>query len=135
MFRVNGKIERLLLFDPLDAKWQWVALSLIPSSAVSRSGAATVLAGLDGPSVLASTSTIELFTFPLFFVTSASTPTPVSAFNAEGCKSGKLRATQLSNFARAFHRAFTSNAHQQERVSFKITVVPVGPTLLASRSA
>jgi hypothetical protein len=31
MFRVNGKIERLLLFDPLDPKWQWVALSLVPS--------------------------------------------------------------------------------------------------------
>src|ERR1700691_5150635 len=30
MFRVNGKVERLLLFDPLDAKWQWVALSLVP---------------------------------------------------------------------------------------------------------
>ncbi len=30
MFGVNGKIEGLLLFDPVDAKWQWVALSLLP---------------------------------------------------------------------------------------------------------
>src|SRR3984885_3780092 len=31
MFGVNGKIERLFLFDPLDSKRQWAALSLLPS--------------------------------------------------------------------------------------------------------
>jgi hypothetical protein len=31
MLRVNGKIERLLLFDPLDTKRQGVPLSLLPS--------------------------------------------------------------------------------------------------------
>src|SRR5580692_2482425 len=30
MFRVNGKIEGLLLFDPLDAKWQWATLGFLP---------------------------------------------------------------------------------------------------------
>jgi hypothetical protein len=38
MFRVNGKIERLLLFDPSDAKWQWIALSLLPSRSFNEWG-------------------------------------------------------------------------------------------------
>src|SRR5208283_2417127 len=36
MFRVNGKIERLLRFDPLDAKWQWAALSFLPCRTPGR---------------------------------------------------------------------------------------------------
>src|ERR1700691_6089194 len=38
MFRVNGKIEGLLLLDPVDAKWQWVALSLLPSCSFRERG-------------------------------------------------------------------------------------------------
>jgi hypothetical protein len=38
MFRVNGKIERLLLFDPLDPKRQWVALNLLPSQSFHERG-------------------------------------------------------------------------------------------------
>jgi len=44
------KLNACYLFDPLDAKWQWVALSLIPSRPFHER-AATVLAGLDGTTI------------------------------------------------------------------------------------
>jgi hypothetical protein len=62
---MNRKVERLLLFDLPDRKRQRITLSLLPSRRF-MSGAAPVLAASAGPSMLASTSTLELFIVPLF---------------------------------------------------------------------
>src|SRR6202042_3578360 len=36
MFRLNGKVERLFFFYPVNAEWQWLALSLLPSGSFHR---------------------------------------------------------------------------------------------------
>src|ERR1700691_5008317 len=95
------------------------------------SGAATELAASAGRSVLASTSTPELFTLPLFH------PLPTARLAGQ-CGSPTTPpncGNELSNLLAPFHRICTPMHTSKNAESFKITFVPVGPSLLASRSA
>jgi hypothetical protein len=74
------------------------------------SGAATVLAASAGRSMLASTSTLELFTLPLFHPLH-----PLAWLSMrQRYHSAKLRQ-RTEQFARAVPQDLHSNAHQKER--------------------
>src|ERR1700722_3691891 len=125
MFRVNGKIERLFLFDPLDAKWQWIALSLLPSRSFHewdrdgfvRPGGTTLV----GEHINARTVHNPSL--------SSTRPQCGSVTTPPNC------GNELSNLLAPFQKICTPMHTSRNAVSFKMTLVPVAPTLLASRSA
>src|SRR5271154_380071 len=132
MFRVNGKIERLLGFNPVDAKWQRASLSLLPCRTFHEWGRHGVC-GLGrtfrvGGQI--NTRTVHRaslsFTLAARFALDSQwgrAATPASCGN------------ELSNLLAPFHRICTPMHTSRNAESFRITFVPVGPSLLASRSA
>ncbi len=97
MFRVNGKIERLLLFDPIDAKWQWIALSFLPC----RTSRGQWTGGV-GPGVrIRGQVKVWLFHYVRFL-------------SMRPRKAGDLRQ-QTKQLARAVPKDLHTNAYQQKR--------------------
>src|SRR5580692_10855937 len=82
------------------------------------SGAGTALAALAGPSMLASASTLELFTVPLFHRLLPPLQPLVSFSMRQRYNSTKLRQ-RTEQFARAVPEYLHSNTHQQERGEFQ----------------
>ena len=98
-----------------------------------------MLAALAGPSVsfFARTSTLELFTIPLFihsnfiyfYFSRSLRPQCGTATAPASC------GNELSNLLAPFQNICTPMHTSRNAVSFKITFVPVAPILLARRSA
>src|SRR5580704_7757783 len=130
MFRVNGKIERLLRFDPADTKREWVALGLVPSRSFhhwSHHGAGSLGGAIQvGEHVNART---------LHCASLSSTPNRRLRSQCGSDTAPANCGNEPSSLLAPFHKICTPMHTSRNAVSFKITFVPVGPILLASRSA
>src|SRR5579863_1680698 len=130
MFRVNGKIKCLLRFDPGDAKRQWVAFSLVPSLSFRERGRHGVRSCGRTLHVGEHINARTVHCPPLFIHPNRSLRSQCgSATTPPSC------GNEPSSLLAPFHKIWTPMHTSRNAVSFKITFVPVGPILLASRSA